>query len=293
MLVIGVLAACTLSPPPRPFTTEPPPDPAAAARGAYLAAAANCIGCHWDKEHGGAPFAGGKAIETPFGAYYSRNITPDATHGIGNWSEQDFRGALRNGIAPGGGHYFPAFPFPAFTGMTDGDISDTRAFLRTQPPSPTPNRPHDVSFPYDMRLTMIFWRALYFDEGPLRPDPKRSAEWNRGAYLVRAVAHCGECHTPRTALGGRDDSRAFNGGTLYGPGEKHAPNITPDQKDGIGGWTASDIASVLKTGITPKGDVLSAPMSEVIEGTAKLTDADRQAIAIYLKSLPPLPGKGG
>ncbi len=292
VLAVLPLLGCSLSPPPRGNAPELPPDPAAVARGAYLASAANCVGCHTDKEHGGAAFAGGKAIETPFGAYRSRNITPDIAFGIGAWSEQDFLRALREGIAPGGGHYFPAFPFTAFTGMTDRDMLDIRAYLRTQPPSPAPNRPHEVAFPFEMRLSMVFWRALYFEEGPLRPDARRGDEWNRGAYLVRAVAHCGECHTPRTALGGLDRERAFSGGTLFGTGAKHAPNITPDLKDGIGAWTIEDIATLLKTGFTPQGDFVSAPMSEVVEATGNLTDADRRAIAAYLKTLPPLPGKG-
>jgi mono/diheme cytochrome c family protein len=291
--VLSALSGCTMAPPPLRPGSVPPPDPAAAARGAYLASAANCAGCHTDKEHGGAPYAGGKAIDTSFGAYYSRNITPDPVHGIGSWSEADFRGALREGRAPGGAHYFPAFPFPSFTGMTDADIADIFAFLRTQAPDPRENRGHDVPFPYDVRLTMLIWRGRYFVEGPLSPDPQQSAQWNRGAYLVNAVAHCADCHSPRTGLGAVDPDRRFNGGTLYGPGEKHAPNITPDLTNGIGKWSLGDIAGVLKTGIPPDGDAVAAPMSEVVAGTAKLTDADRMAIAVYLKSLKPLPGKGG
>ena len=287
------LSGCSLSPPTGPATAEAPPDPAAAARGAVLASAAGCVGCHWDKADGGAAFAGGKPVETPFGAYYSRNITPDPDHGIGRWSDRDFLAALRTGIAPGGGHYFPAFPYPSFTGMTDQDLLDIRAYLRSQPPSAAPNRPHEVSFPFDMRASMLFWRALYFEEGPLRPDPAQSAEWNRGAYLVNAVGHCSECHTPRTALGGPDRSRFLNGAMLAGAKPKRAPNITPDTADGIGAWNVGQIADLLKTGMTPKGDFISAPMAEVVEGTAKLSDADRRAIAIYLKTLPPLPGKGG
>ncbi|HUH86028.1 MAG TPA: cytochrome c [Stellaceae bacterium] len=291
--MLVALTSCSLAPPaPRPGAPAAP-DPAAAKRGEYLAAAANCAGCHTDKEHGGAPFAGGKAIATSFGAYYSRNITPDPQHGIGAWSEADFHRALRDGIAPGGGHYFPAFPFPSFTFMTDGDIADIFAYLETQRPAPREDLANDVPFPYDVRLSMVLWRALYFKKGPLAPDPRQSAEWNRGAYLVTAVAHCADCHSPRTSLGAVDAERRFNGGTLYGPGEKHAPNITPDMTDGIGKWRVQDIATLLKTGITASGDVVSAPMSEVVEGTAKLSDADRMAIAAYLKSLKPLPGKGG
>lgn len=287
------MAACGTAPPSAPPVATTRPDPAAAKRGAYLAAAANCGGCHTDKEHGGAPFAGGKPIDTSFGAYYSRNITPDPQHGIGNWSEADFRRALRAGLAPGGAHYFPAFPFPSFTGMTDADIADIFAYLRTQRPDARENRAHDVPFPYDVRLGMVFWRIRYFEEGPLQPDPQQSAQWNRGAYLVNAVAHCADCHSPRTGLGAVDPERRFNGGTLYGPGEKHAPNLTPDMTDGIGKWRAADIVTVLKSGIPPDGDPVAAPMSEVVEGTSKLTDADRMAIAVYLKSLKPLPGKGG
>jgi mono/diheme cytochrome c family protein len=292
-LAIAALAACSSvpqEPAPRGAT---PPDSAAVKRGAYLFTAAGCLGCHTDTAHGGARLAGGKAIETPFGAYYSRNITPDPVHGIGAWGDADFLRALREGISPEGAHYFPAFPYPSFTLMTDGDILDIWAYLRTQPPQTRENRPHDVSFPFDVRLTMLPWRALYFSEGPLAPDPAQSAQWNRGAYLANAVVHCGECHTPRTWLGGREDDRRFNGGTLAGPGAKHAPNITPDQTDGIGKWRLDDITTLLKTGMMPNGDFVEAPMSDVVDDTAKLTDADRQAIATYLKSLPPLPGKGG
>jgi mono/diheme cytochrome c family protein len=291
-LAAAIVSACGSAPPPATRAAAPP-DPAAVKRGAYLFTAAGCLGCHTDSAHGGARLAGGKAIETPFGAYYSRNITPDAAHGIGSWSDADFLRALREGISPSGAHYFPAFPYPAFTLMTDGDILDIWAYLRTQPPQPTEDRPHDVSFPFDVRLTMLPWRALYFTEGPLKPDPQQSAQWNRGAYLANAVVHCGECHTPRTLLGGREDKRRFNGGTLAGPGAKHAPNITPDPADGIGKWQVDDIVTLLKTGMMPSGDFVERPMSDVVDDTAKLSDADRLAIATYLKSVPPLPGKGG
>jgi mono/diheme cytochrome c family protein len=269
------------------------PDPAAVARGRYIFDAANCTGCHTDAKHGGARLAGGRAIETPFGVYYSRNITPDPDFGIGRWSDADFLTALRDGLSPTGAHYFPVFPFPAFTFMTDRDILDLKAYLFAQPPQRVANKPHDVSFPFDMRLTMVLWRALYFTPSPYKPDPNHDAQWNRGAYLVRAVAHCGECHTPRDSMGGLVADRMLGGARLAGGDRKLAPNITSDPKDGIGRWSAGDIASFLKFGIRPNGDVAAAPMSEVIEGTAKLTDADRQAIADYLKSMPPLPGHGG
>jgi mono/diheme cytochrome c family protein len=177
--------------------------------------------------------------------------------------------------------------------MSDSDIADIHAYLLTQTPQPTKNRPHDVSFPYDVRLTMVPWRMLYFTPGAYQSDPNHDATWNRGAYLVTAVAHCGECHTPRNFLGAVEDDRAFGGGTLSGPGVKHAPNITSDPTDGIGKWSLDNIVTVLKFGQLPNGDFVSAPMSEEVTGTAKLTDADRMAIAVYVKSLPPVPGKGG
>ena len=271
------------------------PDPDAVKRGEYLFNAAGCLGCHTDKERGGARLAGGKPIPSVFGTFSSRNITPDPVAGIGHWSEADFLYAMRAGISPEGEYFFPTFPFTSFTGMTDRDILDIRAYLFAQPPQPQAHHepPRDVPFPFNVPRSMVLWRALYFSEGPPPPDPAQSAEWNRGAYLVNAVGRCGECHTPRGWLGALDTARRFNGAKLAGPGNKRAPNITPDPTDGIGKWSVDDIAALLKTGITADGDVIAAPMSEIVEGTAKLTDADRKAIAVYLKSLPALLGKGG
>jgi mono/diheme cytochrome c family protein len=283
--------ACSFDQAPPAPQLESASDPQAVERGAYLVAAANCAGCHTDRKHNGLPFAGGGAVPTSFGVYYSRNITPDPVHGIGAWSERDFLRALRRGVSPSGAHYFPAFPFPSFTGMTDRDILDIRAYLATQKPADTANKPHDVPFPYDIRATMLLWRLLYFDEGPLQPVPSQSPEWNRGNYLVNAVSHCGECHTPRNALGALVTDRRFAGSRLADG--KRVPNITPDAADGIGKWSEDDIAALLKFGSLPGYDFVQAPMSDVVEGTAKLNDADRKAIAVYLKSLPALPGKGG
>ena len=271
--------------------TPYPSRSADARRGEYLVRAANCVGCHTDKERGGARFAGGGAVPTPFGSYFSRNITPDPAHGIGSWSDADFLMAMRRGIGPDGTHYFPAFPFTSFSGMTDQDILDMKAYLFTLTPDPTVNKPHDVMFPFDMRMNLRLWRALYFTEGPMLPIPNRSAEWNRGAYLVEAVAHCGECHTPRNMMGARKQDAAFSGAKLVGQKTPIAPNITQDPQDGIGKWTLEEIADFLKTGFTPRGDIVDAPMSAVVdEGTAHLTDSDRRAMAIYLKSVPALAG---
>ena len=265
--------------------------PAAVRRGEYIFNAANCVSCHTDSKHGGARLAGGRAIETAFGSYYSRNITPDPTDGIGAWSDADFLRALRDGISPSGAHYFPAFPFPSFTLMSDRDILDLKAYLDTQKPVAQPNRPHDVSFPFDVRLGMVFWRMLYFTPGPFAVDAAESPRWNRGAYLVNAVGHCGECHTPRNALGALRQDRRFGGAPLFGPGNKRAANITPDPTDGIGKWSPEDITTLLATGQKPDGDFVNSTMGDVVEVTAKLTPDDRLAIAAYLKSLPPLPSR--
>jgi mono/diheme cytochrome c family protein len=290
-LTYGLLAGgCTGS-------TVPPPlgmassDPGAAARGEYLVDAGNCAGCHTDSEKGGLRLAGGKAIATPFGTYYSRNITPDPSHGIGAWSDADFLRAIRQGVMPDGAYYFPAFPFPSFTLMTDRDILDIKAYLSTQPPAARENRSPDVPFPFGVRAAMAPWRLLYFHAGPYAPDPRQGAEWNRGAYLASAVIHCGECHTPRGALGALDNSRRF-AGTKSARSGIRAPDITSDHADGIGAWSTGDIATLLESGMTPEGDVVGGAMAEVVRGTAKLTAADRRAIAVYVKSIPPLRANG-
>jgi mono/diheme cytochrome c family protein len=286
------LAACdTGAPKPLAMVAASATDPEAVHRGQYLFDAANCVGCHTDTKNHGARLAGGRAIETPFGAYYSRNITPDPTTGIGAWSDADFLRALRRGISPDGAHYFPAFPFPSFTGMTDRDILDIKAYLFTEQPVVQANKPHAVPFPFDVRSTMVGWRLFYFTPGPLAPDPSKSAEWNRGAYLANAVAHCGDCHTPRDWLGALENDRRFAGAKLAGPGNIRAKNISSHLTDGIGKWKVEDIAEVLRSGATPDGDFVEKPMSEVVEATAKLTPADRLAIATYVKSIPPQAGK--
>ena len=257
------------------------------ARGAYLANAADCVSCHTDSEHGGKPYAGGRALATPFGTFYSPNITPDRDTGIGRWSEAQFARALRDGVRPDGANLFPVFPYPSFTRIIDADARAIWAYLSSLPPVRKSDRPPDVSFPFSWRFLQTGWKWLFFDRGPFQPNPERSAVWNRGAYLVTALAHCGECHTPRNFLGAPEQSR-FLAGTGHGPDGKPVPNITPDPDTGIGNWTKDDIVGVLTDGHTPGSDFVGAAMAEVVKSTARLTDADRQAIAVYLKSLPPI-----
>ncbi len=261
-----------------------------ATKGEYLFRAAGCYACHTRPVSGARPLAGGRALETPFGTFYSPNITPDPTHGVGNWRLSDFARALRLGEAPDGSHYFPSFPFPSYSGMQDQDLADLWAYLQGVDPVPEPNLEHELDFPFGFRFLAGVWKWLFFESGAFQPDSAKDALWNRGAYLARHLGHCGECHTPRNALGALQDDRHF-AGTLEGPDGKKVPNITPHAGDGIGEWSESDITFFLQLGVMPDGDVAGGAMEDVIrEGTGHLTEEDRKAIAAYLKSLPEHPG---
>ncbi|HEY5598718.1 MAG TPA: cytochrome c, partial [Kiloniellales bacterium] len=174
----------------------------AVARGAYVFRAAGCYACHTDSKNKGAPLAGGRALVTPFGTFYTPNITPDPATGIGAWPVADLARALREGLAPDGSHFYPAFPYTSYTGMIDQDVGDLRAYLMAQPPVVQANRPHELYLPFRLRALVSVWKWLFFTPGRLAEEPTRDAAWNRGAYLVQALGHCGECHTPRDALGG-------------------------------------------------------------------------------------------
>jgi mono/diheme cytochrome c family protein len=279
VLLLGILAATTAA---------AAADPAQLERGAYLFIAADCQACHTDVKNKGALMACGRALATPFGTFYSPNITPDRETGIGNWSDEDFVRALREGVSPAGDYYFPVFPYPSYTRMTDQDMRDLKAYLFSLPPVKQTNKEHEVDFPFGWRFTLGPWQGMNFTAGPFVPDPAKSETWNRGAYLVQALGHCGECHTPRGWLGGTDDDYALSG-TPDGPEGQKVPNITPDKETGIGGWEKADVVRVLRTGMLPDGDYAGDGMGETVDfSTSKLTDADRDAIAEYLLSLPPI-----
>jgi len=268
--------------------SEAEPSASAEERGRAVFDAASCAACHTRPE-GGAFLAGGRALASPFGTFYSPNITPHPEHGLGGWSEADFARALHEGRAPDGSAYYPAFPYTSYTGMSDADVADLWAFLQTVEPVAEANRGHDLAFPYSLRLLLEPWRWLYFEPGRFQPDPALGETEARGAYLVRALGHCAECHTPRDRLGGLDRDRDF-AGTASGPDGRRVANITPHE-EGVGGWTAGDIAYYLETGFTPDFDFAGGAMTDVIEhSTSKLADEDRRAIAAYLKTLAPLPG---
>lgn len=263
-------------------------DDAAIARGAYIFAAADCATCHTDTKNNGAPLAGGRPLVTAFGTFYTPNITPDPANGIGRWSLADFSRALRDGMRRDGAYLYPVFPFTSYSGMSDGDIADLYAYLMMQKPDPAPDKPDNIKFPFAFRPLLIVWRMLYFTPGPLQPTADKSPEWNRGRYLSEAVVHCQECHTPRNFLGAVESGTHAYAGNPNGPDGLRSSNITPDKDTGIGQWSVADIAGLLKTGHTQDGDTVNRQMSDVAKGTAVLTDSDRQAIAVYLKSLPPL-----
>jgi len=258
------------------------------ARGAYLFRAANCQECHTDVKNKGTPLAGGRPLPTPFGSFYTPNITPDPETGIGRWSEADFRVAMQKGVAPDGSNYFPAFPYTSFAKITEADLHALWLYLRAQPPVKQANKPHDIRFPFNIRLLVLGWKTLYFDGGPFKPDPAKSAEINRGDYLVNALGHCAECHSPRNALGGIKAGMRF-GGSDDGAEGASVPNISPHPKLGIGSWSQKDIADFLESGATPEFDYVGGLMGGIVaESTKYLTEADRMAIGAYLKSLPPV-----
>jgi len=253
-------------------------------RGAYLAKAGGCVACHTEEKKGAVPFAGGRPLATPFGNFYGPNITPDDQAGIGRWTEADFVRAMRMGVRPDGAHYYPAFPYPSFTKITNRDLADLWAYLRTVAASNRPSKAHELRFPYNLRFLIGFWKWLFFEPGVFKPMPGNTAAVNRGAYLVRALGHCGECHTPRNFMGGPIGDRYLGGGT--GPDGKDVPNLTPAR---LKKWDDAELKDFLTTGLTPDGDVASETMGEVVRNTtSQLTPEDLAAMVAYLRSIPPV-----
>jgi mono/diheme cytochrome c family protein len=251
-------------------------------RGRYLATAADCIACH-TVLGAGKPFAGGRAIETPFGNILTSNITPDRDTGIGAWTDDEFDNAVRRGIRPNGARLYPAMPFTAYTKMSRDDVLAIRGYLKTVAPVHNKVVTNTLPFPFNIRAAMQVWNALYFTSGEFTSDPQKSAEWNRGAFLVEGPGHCATCHTPKSFLGGDKTSEYLHGAYLQG---WFAPNITNDVRTGLGHWSASDIATYLKTGHNAT-TAATGPMAEVVEySTSQMTDSDLAAIATYLKSVP-------
>src|ERR1700761_1080925 len=249
--------------------------------------AGGCSSCHAVP---GQPdrlkLGGGLAVPSPFGTFYVPNISPDMADGIGRWTEANFVTAVLKGTSPAGTHYFPAFPYPSYQHAKIADIRDLFAYLKTLAPVPGKVRDHDVPFPFNVRRNIGIWKFLFLDGKPFVPDAARPAQWNRGAYLVNGLGHCAECHSPRNFLGGIVAAQRFAGGPNP-EGEGWIPNIT---QKGIGEWSAKDIAYFLEPGQTPDGDSAGGSMVRVIKNTSQLSAWERDAIADYVKSLPPVDG---
>ena len=259
-----------------------------AKRGEYLMKAAGCMGCHTAEAKNAPPFAGGRALKTPFGTFYGPNITPHPQAGIGKWTEAEFFTAIREGRRPDGANYFPAFPYPSFTRMADGDLKDLWAFLRMVPPNAQPSQAHELRFPFGWRPLITIWKWLFFTPGPEAPDAKLTPVQARGAYLVNAMGHCGECHTPRNFLGGIKKDRLL-AGTEKADDVKSTPNLTPT---GLKKWSDDELKEFLTSGQTPDGDSANSTMQEVITNTtSQLTAQDMAAMIAYLRSLPTVENK--
>lgn len=266
------------------------PDPALVERGEYLAKAGDCTACHTAPGAGSAPFAGGYSIPSPMGAIISSNITPSKTHGIGNYTIGDFIRAVREGVAPGRTHLYPAMPYTAYAGITDEDIAALYAyFMLAVEPVDTSPQATVLPFPFNLRSLMIGWNLFFAGDG-FAPEPGASQQVQRGQYLVQTLAHCGACHSPRNVLMGEERSRFLGGGTIGG---WQAPNITPDAVAGIGGWSEDDVVTFLRDGEIPGKGVAAGPMAEAVQHSFRhLTEADLRAIAAYLKTVPAIADPG-
>ena len=279
--VTVALGLATLVATATPLPTQSQPGHASIERGRYLVKAGDCAACH--TADNGKPFAGGRAVPTPFGIIYSTNITPDKDTGIGKWSEADLYRAMHRGVDRQGKNLYPAFPYPWYTKVTPGDVRAIKAYLSTLTAVRQVNRQNGLSWPFTMRSGLTVWNKMYLDEGTFVGDPKKSPEWNRGAYLVSGLGHCGACHTEKNFAGAVKKDKALQGGM----GENaFAPSLAGDLRDGLGGWSAANIVEYLKTGSNDKSSA-AGPMAEVVhDSTQYLSDGDLADIATFLKDSP-------
>jgi mono/diheme cytochrome c family protein len=262
-----------------PIASVPQFDPAAVKKGAELAAVGNCAVCH--TQSGGRPYAGGFPVESPFGAIYATNITPDRDTGIGTWSEDAFRRALREGVGRDGTHFYPAFPYDHFTRTSDADIGALYAFLMTREPVRQQNKSPELIFPLNWRLFASAWQLLFLHEGAYQPNPGQSAEWNRGAYLAESLGHCGACHTPRNALGAEKGGKdQFSGGM----GEGWVASALNASSPAPVPWTADQLYAFLRNGFADQHGVAAGPMHPVVHSLRNVSDEDVRAIATYIAS---------
>ncbi len=291
LLVVVVAAGWLALRPAGPLPTSPGQhdaaelqDPALIERGKYLATVGDCAACHTAR--GSQPYAGGRSLATPFGDVPAPNITPDPATGIGRWSFEDFWRALHDGKGRQGELLYPVFSYTSFTKVSRDDARAIFAYLKSLPPVNQPDLPSGLDFPYNVRSSLVAWRALYFKPGVFKPDSAKSDQWNRGAYLVQGLGHCNECHTERDSLGGIKKDQHLTGGQIPALAW-YAPDLSTQAGGGLAGWRAQDIVDLLKTGQSAKGTAFG-PMADVVRlSTQHMTDADLHAVATYLQSLPP------
>ena len=287
ILALGFVAFWIVTVPAKVPASALPPHTPALANGKVMFYAGGCASCHASTgQQDPTRLGGGAPLESPFGTFYPPNISSDPNDGIGRWSEADFVTALWKGTSPDGQHYYPAFPYTSYQRIALDDARDLFAYIKTLPAVAGKALPHQVPFPFSWRRLLGGWKFLFLDGQPFRPDPSKSAQWNRGAYLVNGPGHCAECHSPRNVLGGIESGKRFAGGPNI-EGKGWVPNIT---QKGIADYSENDIAYLLETGQMPDGDSVGGPMRAVIRNTSQLPAADREAMAVYLKSLPPLEG---
>jgi len=276
--ILAIVLLCTAF---NPSGARAEPSAETIARGQALTTAGGCASCHTADP--AKPFAGGKRIDTPFGALYSPNLTPDRDTGLGGWSDDDFRRALRYGVAPDGSRYYPAFPYPNFTRLTRDDLAAIRAYLATLTPFRNSSPPPQLRWPLNYRVVMRAWDFLFFRPGIFQPDQQKSTQWNRGGYLVEGVAHCGTCHTPKNMFDADKRGQAYGGGTIAG---WFAPRLDNAARGGLQSWSVEDIVEYLQSGRNGRSHA-GGPMAEVVvNSTSRMSDDDVRAIAVYLKDLP-------
>ena len=287
ILAIGFAAFWIITAPASVPASALPPRTPDLENGKVMFYAGGCASCHATTgQRDATRLGGGLALESRFGTFYAPNISPDRDDGIGRWNEADFITALSKGTSPQGQHYYPAFPYTSYQRIALDDARDLFAYLRTLPAVAGKAPPHQVPFPLNWRRLLGGWKFLFLDGQPFRPDPSKSAKWNRGANLVNGPGHCAECHSPRNLLGGIEAGMRFAGGPDI-EGKGWVPNIT---QKGLADYSEKDIAYLLETGQTPDGDSVGGAMTAVIRNTSQLPAADREAMAIYLKSLAPVDG---
>jgi mono/diheme cytochrome c family protein len=290
LAVIGLGVFWFLTEPTRVAAATLPNYTGDAERGKLIFTAGGCSSCHaspGQADH--LKLGGGKAFPSPFGTFHAPNISPHPTNGIGKWEPDEFATALLKGVSPTNQHYYPAFPYTTYQRMKIEDVLDLFAYIKTLQPVDVASLPHDLPLPFRFRRGLGLWKLLYLDGKPFVPDPGKPEEVNRGGYVVEAMAHCAECHSPRNLIGGIEADKRFAGGVDIETG-KWVPNITPGP-GGIGHWNEGEIVDVLTTGATPEFADVQGTMAEVVGNTKQLPEAERKAIAAYIKNLPPRAGQ--